>query len=115
MLVNGVTVVLVILPLVLIGAAAAAAYVSIRNSTLRITADGVEVANHRQPVRAVPLVDAERFEERPHVGFLSSLAPSAAVLVLTDGRRIPVRSTTDVESGAHGIDALNARLHELSS
>jgi len=42
---------LVLLPIALVVAAAVAAFVSVRKSSLRITSAGVEVRNYRQPPR----------------------------------------------------------------
>lgn len=105
-------VVLVLLPIVVLGAAAVAAFVSVRRSTLRITADGVEYRNYPQAPRVVPLAQVRRFEDAEAVGNFSSLRPATAVLVLTDGSRLAVRSLSDPEAG-HGVDALNARVHAL--
>ncbi len=109
---SGVAIFLVLLPLVLIGGAAAAAWVSVRNSSLRITTDGVEIRNHRRPPQVVPLAQVARFEAPAAVGFLSSLRPRTGVLVLTDESRLPVRSLREPEAGI-GIDALNARVERL--
>ena len=109
---SGVAIFLVILPLALIGASAAAAWVSVRNSSVRITRDGVEIHNHRQPPRVVPLAEVARFEAPAAVGFLSSVRPRTGVLVLTDDSRVPVRSLREPEAGI-GIDALNARVARL--
>jgi hypothetical protein len=105
-------IVMILLPLLLIAAAAVAAMISIRNSSVRLTAAGVEVANHRQPPRFVPLDQVDHFEPPAPVGWLSSVRPSTGVLVLTDGSRVVVRNITDPEAG-RGVDALNARLARL--
>jgi hypothetical protein len=110
--VSGVAIFLVILPLVLIGAAAGAAWVSVHNSSVRITSAAVEIRNYRQPAREIPLERAARFEAPAAVGFLSSLRPRTGVLVLTDDSRLAVRSLREPEAGV-GIDALNARLERL--
>jgi hypothetical protein len=96
-------------PLVLIAASAAASFAFIRLSSLRITADGVEIRNYPQNARVVPIDLAERFVPTEATGFLKSLRPATATLVCADGTRVPVRSLHD-ESGAQGIDALNGRL-----
>ncbi len=101
-----------ILPIVLIAAAAIAATISIRNSSVRVTSAGVEVANYRQPVQQVPLAQVDHFEPPAPVGWLSSLRPKTGVLVCTDGSRIVVRNLTDPEAG-RGIEALNDRLTQL--
>jgi hypothetical protein len=104
--------VLILLPLVLLAGAAVLAMVSVRSSTLRITADGVEYRNYPQATRVVPLAQVRRFEETEAVGNFSSLRPATAVLVLTDGSRLPVRSIADPDAGT-GVDALNARVAAL--
>lgn len=103
---------LIVIPAALIVAAAVAAWLSVRGSSLRITAAGVEIRNHRQPVRVVPLADVDRFEAPPPVGFLPSARPHTAVLVLRDGSRLAVRSLAAPEAGA-GIAALNDRVQAL--
>lgn len=100
---------LVLLPLALLAAAAVAAMVSVRQSSVRITAAGVEIRNYRQPAELVPLSRAVRFEEWVAVGNFKSLRPRTAVLVLTDGTQLSVRSMAEPEGG-YGIDALNMRL-----
>ena len=103
---------IVLFPVVLIGAAAVAAFVSIRLSTVCITGHGVEYRNYPQPVTTVPLDDIERFAESERVGWLAGVQPATAALVLNDGSRVPVRSIREC-SGAYGVDALNARLDEV--
>ena len=49
---------LLVIPLVVVALAAGAAFVSIRNSTLRITAAGVEFRNYPQATQTVPLPQA---------------------------------------------------------
>ncbi len=105
-------VVLVALPLVALGIAAVLALVSVRRSTLRITADGVEYRNYPQATQVVPLGRVQRFEDAVAVGNFGSLRPATAVLVLTDGSRLPVRSLSDPDAGV-GVDALNARVAAL--
>ena len=104
--------VLVALPLLVLAAVAVLAFVSVRNSTLRITADGVEYRNYPQATQTVTLGRVVRFEDAEAVGNFSSLRPATAVLVLTDGSRLPIRSLTDPEAGT-GVDALNARVRAL--
>lgn len=104
--------VLVLLPLVILAVAAVLAMVSVRRSTLRITADGVEYRNYPQATRVVPLAQVRRFEEAEAVGNFSGLRPATAVLVLADGSRLPVRSLSDPVAGV-GVDALNARVAAL--
>jgi hypothetical protein len=104
--------IVLIFPLVLLVGAALAAAVSVHNSSVRITADGVEIRNSGQPPRVVPLDEVDRFVEPPAIGAFSSLRPRTAVLVLRDGTRLSVRSIVEPEAG-YGIDALNARLDAL--
>jgi hypothetical protein len=107
-----VVLVLVLLPLVALAVAAVLAVVSVRRSTLRITAAGVEYRNYPQATQVVPLAEVRRFEEAVAVGNFSGLRPATAVLVLTDGSRRPVRSLSDGDGG-FGVDALNARVEAL--
>jgi len=102
----------VLIPVVLVGGAAVAAFVSIQGSSLRITAAGVEIHNYRQAPTTIPLPQVDHFEPTPSVGYLSSLRPATAVLVLTDGRRLPVRRITAPDAG-RGVDALNSRVEAL--
>ena len=104
--------VLVLLPVALISAAAVLALISVRRSSLRITAEGVEVRNYRQPVKLIPLAQVAHFEAPTPVGNLSSVRPRTGVLVLTDSSRLPVRSLSAPEAG-YGTDALNARVESL--
>ena len=103
---------LLVIPLVVVALAAGAAFVSIRNSTLRITAAGVEFRNYPQATQTVPLPQVARFEAVQAVGNFSGLRPATAVLVLRDGTRLAVRSLTAPEAGT-GVDALNARVAAL--
>jgi hypothetical protein len=103
---------LILIPLVALAAAAVLALVSVRWSTLRITAAGVEYRNYPQATQTVPLAQVRRFEAVEAFGNFSSLRPATAVLVLTDGSRRPVRSITDPDAGV-GVDALNARVAAL--
>jgi hypothetical protein len=107
-----VVVFLVILPLLVLVLAAAAAVVSVRGSTLRIARSGVEFRNYPQATQTVPLDRVARFEPTQAVGNFASLRPSTAVLVLTDGTRLPVRRIAAPDAGV-GVDALNARLEAL--
>src|SRR5262245_27792916 len=104
--------VFVLIPVVLVGAAAIAAALSVARSSLRITSEGVEIHNYRQPEQVVPLARVDHFEPTPSVGNFSFLRPPTAALVLIDGSRIPVRRISDPEAG-RGVDALNARVEEL--
>ena len=100
------------MPLVIIGIAALAAIVSVRFSHLRITGAGVEIQNYPQAAKLVPLSQVERFEATLKAGNFASLRPATAVLVLTDGSRLPVRRIEAPDAG-HGVDALNARVAQL--
>ena len=85
---------LVLFPLVLLGGAALASFAFVRMSTLRITNDGVEIRNYPQPPKTIPLEKVDRFVPADRVGNFSSLRPATAVLVLTDGSRVPTRRDT---------------------
>jgi hypothetical protein len=100
------------MPLVVIGIAALAAIISVRFSHLRITSAGVEFRNYPQPPKLVPLSQVERFEATVRAGNFASIRPATAVLVLTDGSRLPVRRI-DAPDAGYGIDALNARVSQL--
>jgi hypothetical protein len=101
-----------VFPLVLVGAAALAAFAFVRLSTVRITSEGVEIRNYPQAARMIPLAQADRFVPAERVGNFASLRPATAVLLLTDGSRVPTRALGDPEAG-YGIDALNKRLAAL--
>ena len=103
---------LLLLPVLLAGAAMIAAVVCVRFSTLRITTAGVEIRNYPQAPKVIALSEVDHFEETMAVGNFKSLRPATAVLVLTDGSRVPVRSTTAPDAG-HGVAALNARVESL--
>jgi hypothetical protein len=103
---------LVVFPIVLVAAAALASFVFVRLSTLRITGDVVEIRNYPQTPKAVPLGEVDRFVPAERVGMFAGLRPATAVLLLTDGSRIPVRSLGEPEAG-YGIEALNQRLAQL--
>ena len=105
-------VLVLLMPLVVIGIVALAAFVSVRFSSLRISSAGVEVRNYPQAPKLVPLAQVERFEEAARVGNFASLRPATAVLVLTDGTRLPVRKIEAPDAG-NGVRALNARVAEL--
>lgn len=100
------------IPLALIGAAAIAAFLSVRLSSLRITRDGVEIHNAWQAPTVVPLAAVLRFEEAERVGMFSFVRPKTGVLVVDDGTRLAVRVLADPEAGI-GVDALNARVESL--
>lgn len=105
-------IVVLLVPVALIGAAAIAAFVSVRRSSLRITAAGIEIRNYPQTAKLIPLSQVVRFEPVAPVGNFSSVRPRTGVLVLTDGSRLPVRSLSEPEAG-DGIEALNARVEAL--
>jgi|GEM_PF-3232383 hypothetical protein len=107
-----VVVVLVLLPVAFLAAAAVAALVSVRRSSVRMTAAGVEIRNYPQPAKLIPLAQIARFEMPVPSGNFASARPRTGVLVLTDGSRLAVRSLSEPEAG-YGIDALNARLESL--
>ena len=105
-------VVVLVLPFVVIFAIAIVAAVFVRRSSLSITSDGVEIRNYPQAARAIPLALVAHFEETPRTGNFRSLRPATAVLILTDGTRLPVRSVAAPEAGV-GVDALNRRVDTL--
>jgi len=100
------------MPLVVIGIVAIAAIVSVRCSSLQITGTGVEVRNYPQAPKLVPLSEVERFETTARSGNFASIRPATAVLVLTDGTRLPVRRIEARDAG-YGVEALNARVTQL--
>ena len=101
-----------LIPVVVIAIAALAAIVCVRFSSLDITSAGVEVRNYPQSPQLFPLAQVERFEATVPVGNFAGLRPSTAVLVLTDGSRLPVRRIEARDAG-YGVDALNARIIQL--
>jgi hypothetical protein len=105
-------VVVLLFPFVLVGLAAIAAVVVVLRSSLGITSAGVEIHNYPQAPRVIPLAQVSHFEPAPRVGNLSGVRPATAVLVLTDGSRVPVRKITAPDAG-RGVDALNQRLDSL--
>ncbi len=106
------TAALVVLPLVLIGSAAVASFVFVRMSTLRITSSEVEIRNYPQAAKAIPLARVDRFVAAERVGAFSFLRPATAVLILTDGSRVPARAIAEPEAG-YGVEALNRRVAAL--
>jgi hypothetical protein len=104
--------VVLLIPVVLIGGAALAAFVCLRCSSLHIASSGVEVRNYPQAPKVVPIAEVERFEAAVRVGGFASLRPATAVLVLTDGSRLPVRRIEAPDAG-YGVDALNDRIAQL--
>jgi hypothetical protein len=105
-------VVVLLLPVAFVFAAALAAAVVVWRSSLRITSTGVEIHNFPQTPTLIPLAQVGHFEATPRVGNFASLRPATAVLVLTDGARVAVRSVTAPEAGT-GIEALNQRVESL--
>ena len=105
-------VVVLLAPVALVVAVALLAAVVVRRSTLRVTSAGVEVRNYPQAPKLIPLVQVERFEATPRGGNFASLRPATAVLVLTDGSRVPVRRITAPDAG-HGVEALNRRVESF--
>ena len=103
---------LVLLPVILIGSAGLASFASVTFSSLRITTAGVEFRNYPQASRVIPLDRVDHFIPAERVGTFSFLRPPTAVLLLTDGSRVTVRSMTEPEAG-YGIEALNDRLAAL--
>ena len=101
-----------LMPFVVVGIVALAAIVSVRCSSLGITSAGVEIRNYPQAPKLVPLSQVKRFEETARVGNFAGLRPATAVLVLTDGSRLPVRRI-DARDAGYGVDALNARISQL--
>jgi hypothetical protein len=104
--------VVLLFPFVLVVVAAIAAVVVVLRSSLGITSSGVEVHNFPQAPRVIPLEQVSHFEPAPRVGNFSGIRPATAVLVLTDGTRVPVRKIS-ASSGGRGVDALNQRLESL--
>ena len=105
-------VVVLLAPFALIAVVALAAAVSVRRSSLRITSAGVEIRNYPQAPVLVPLAQVRQFEETPRGGNFARLRPPTAVLVRTDGSRVPVRSVTAPDAGI-GVEALNRRVETL--
>jgi hypothetical protein len=103
---------LLLFPVILIGSVALASFTFVRLSSLRITSSGVEIRNFPQAPKVIPLVQADRFIPTEPVGTFSGLRPATAVLVLTDGSRVPVRAVSEPDAG-YGVDALNHRLAVL--
>ena len=105
-------VVVLLAPFALIALAALAALVTVRRSSLRITSEGVEVRNYPSAPMLVPLAQVRQFEATPRGGNFARIRPPTAVLVRTDGSRVPVRSITAPDAGT-GVDALNRRVEAL--
>jgi hypothetical protein len=103
---------LILLPVILIGSAAAASYAFVSLSSLRITGEGVQIRNYPQPPKVIPLDRVDRFVATERVGNFAFLRPATAALLLTDGTRMPVRKVGEPEAG-YGVDALNHRLAQV--
>jgi hypothetical protein len=84
----------------------------VRLSSLRITSAGVEIRNYPQAAKLIPLVQVSAFEATIATGNFKSLRPATAVLVLTDGSRVPVRTISEPDAG-RGVAALNKRVESL--
>jgi hypothetical protein len=104
--------VVLLAPVALVAVVALVAAVFVRRSSLAITRAGVEIRNYPQAAVVIPLAHVAQFEETPRSGNLSGLRPATAVLVLTDGARVPVRSITAPGAG-RGVKALNAYVESL--
>ncbi len=107
-----VVVLILLLPFILVIAAAVVAIATTRLSTLRISTDGVEIRNYPQAAKTIPLASVDHFEATPRVGNFSSLRPATAVPVRTDGTRLSARSVSAPDAG-YGVDALNQRIAVL--
>ena len=107
-------VVVLVAPVALVVVVALLAFVFVRRSTLQITSAGVEIRNYPQPPKLIPLPQVGHFEATPRHGNLASARPATAVLVLTDGSRLPVRKISAPDAGT-GVDALNRRIESLRS
>jgi hypothetical protein len=101
-----------LLPFVFVIGAAIAAVVFVRLSSLRITSAGVEIRNYPQAAQLFPLEQVTTFEATTTTGNFKSLRPATSVLVLKDGRRIPVRTVSEPDAGI-GVPALNKRVEFL--
>jgi hypothetical protein len=105
-------VVVLVAPIVLVVVVAVVALVFVGRSSLHITSAGVEIRNYPQQAKLIPLARVRQFEATPRAGNFKSARPDTAVLVLTDGSRLPVRKITAPDAGA-GVDALNRRVEAL--
>jgi hypothetical protein len=101
-------------PVILVAAAAVVSFTFVRLSTLSVTNVGVAFRNFPQPEREIPLEHVDRFVPAERVGFLASVRPETAVLLLRDGSRVPVRSIRE-QHGVTGVDAVNLRLAQVRS
>jgi hypothetical protein len=105
---------LILLPVILIGSAGLASIAFVRFSTLRITNTGVEIRNYPQAPKVIPLARVDHFIPAEPVGAFAFLRPATAVLLLSDGSRLAVRTLNEPDAG-HGIEALNHRLADMRS
>jgi hypothetical protein len=105
-------VVVLVAPIVLVVVVALVAFVFVGRSSLHITSAGVEIRNYPQQAKLIPLAQVRQFEATPRAGNFKSARPETAVLVLTDGSRLPVRKVTAPDAGT-GVEALNRRLESL--
>ena len=105
-------VVVLVAPIVLVVVVAIVAFVFVARSSLQITSAGVEIRNYPQAAKLIPLAQVREFEATPRAGNFKSARPATAVLVLTDGSRVPVRKVAAPNAGT-GIDALNRRIEAL--
>ena len=103
---------LLLLPVVLIGAAALVSYTFVRMSTLRLTRDAAVIRNYPQAQMSIDLARIDRFVPAAPAGTFAFLRPATAVLVLTDGSKVAVRCIHEPEAGS-GVDALNERVAVL--
>jgi hypothetical protein len=107
-------VVVLVAPIVLVVLVAILAFVFVQRSSLHITSAGVAIRNYPQAPKLIPLAQVVHFEATPRGGNFRSARPNTAVLILTDGSRLPVRKITAPDGGT-GIDALNRRVESLRS
>jgi hypothetical protein len=105
-------VVVLVAPIVLVVLVAILAFVFVQRSSLHITSAGVEIRNYPQAAKLIPLEQVREFEATPRAGNFKSARPATAVLVLSDGSRLPVRKVTAPDAGI-GVEALNRRIESL--
>jgi hypothetical protein len=83
-----------------------------RASSVMIGPDGVAIRNWPRVVRRVPLSAVDRFDERTRESAWNQKRVVSAVLVLKDGKELPVRSLGDPEL-TRGLPGLNNQLNAL--
>jgi hypothetical protein len=105
-------VVVLVAPIVLVVVVAIVAFVFVGRSSLHITSAGVEIRNYPQSPMLIPLEQVREFEATPRAGNFKSARHNTAVLVLSDGSRLPVRKVAAPDAGI-GVDALNRRIESL--